>query len=348
MTAQSTQVRSDTGPFAVVPEWLVYSSASDRAVRLFAILARHDGPGGAFPGRRRLQEILACSERTLDRAVDELEALGALVVHTRWRLPSGDIVEGRRPPQPGAVMSSNRYELRHVDARKAGPSGGGDDTGSLDAGSIPAPASTTNEGVGSRVAPGGVMGDATVGPRVTPGGVMGDARNERSSNERSEIDPSSASRASPGRNAQAVADLVAEGEREQRIARAFVELREAVTDSSRIPESVNRTIGLWSQFVTLEDVQRIRREVEDAGREQGTVVGWRYVEELAGRVSRARRSGVDPWGGRARGGAPAVASGVPPGRAPARGVAPQRRGAPATAHAGDAERGGFTFEPPPS
>ena len=65
-------VRSDIGPFAIIPEWLLYSGVSANAIRLFAILHRHDGAGGCHPARRRIASLMGCSEATVDRALREL------------------------------------------------------------------------------------------------------------------------------------------------------------------------------------------------------------------------------------------------------------------------------------
>lgn len=85
--------------FAITPEWLLYTpGVSDRAIRLYAVLRRHaDVEGRAHPSRRRLGELLSCSEKSVDRAIAELAALGALVVHPRFT-DAGD-------------RTSNDYEL---------------------------------------------------------------------------------------------------------------------------------------------------------------------------------------------------------------------------------------------
>lgn len=83
-------VYSDTGPFAIVPEWLLYSDVSDRALRVYAVLGRHaDADGHSHPTRRRLWGLVGCSERSLDSAVRELVAAKALIVEHR-RSENGD------------------------------------------------------------------------------------------------------------------------------------------------------------------------------------------------------------------------------------------------------------------
>lgn len=78
-------VRSDTGPFALVPEWVLDADLSDRAIRLYALLSRYaDADGICYPSRRALAERLRCSEDSVDRAKRELVAAGALHVEARF------------------------------------------------------------------------------------------------------------------------------------------------------------------------------------------------------------------------------------------------------------------------
>ncbi len=72
--------------FAAIPEWLLCSEVSDRAVRLFAVLNRYAGVEGAAGRieRREIAERLKCSLASLDRAKAELVQAGALeVIPTR-------------------------------------------------------------------------------------------------------------------------------------------------------------------------------------------------------------------------------------------------------------------------
>jgi hypothetical protein len=67
--------------FAIVPEWVLYSALSDKAVRLYAVLNRYaNREGKANPSRRTLAERLGSSLRTVDRTLDELVAFGAVDV----------------------------------------------------------------------------------------------------------------------------------------------------------------------------------------------------------------------------------------------------------------------------
>lgn len=81
----SNHVVSDTGAFALVPEWVVYADISDRALRLYCRLARHaDVKGLSWPSRVRLANQLKCSLSSLDRAVTELADIGAVTIEARY------------------------------------------------------------------------------------------------------------------------------------------------------------------------------------------------------------------------------------------------------------------------
>ncbi|MGH3056606.1 MAG: helix-turn-helix domain-containing protein [Gaiellaceae bacterium] len=90
-------------PFAMVPSWLIRSGASDRAVRLYALLADHlnRDTGQCNPGRKRLAAILECHTDTLDRAMDELKGL---------RGPHGMAVKVSRE-STGRKADTNSYAL---------------------------------------------------------------------------------------------------------------------------------------------------------------------------------------------------------------------------------------------
>lgn len=65
--------------FTQVPEWVLDAEISDRAVRLYGVLGRYaDANGRSFPGRETLAERLRCSKDSVDRAMKELEQIGAL------------------------------------------------------------------------------------------------------------------------------------------------------------------------------------------------------------------------------------------------------------------------------
>lgn len=72
--------------FGMVPDWVIYSSISDRAVRLFAVLWSHaDKEYRAHPGRKLLAELVHVkSVKSIDRAMKELIDIGAVTVHHRF------------------------------------------------------------------------------------------------------------------------------------------------------------------------------------------------------------------------------------------------------------------------
>lgn len=70
--------------FAIVPDWLLRSTVSDKAVRLYGVLWRHaDRDYRAHPSRQRLAALMRCSKDSVDRAIRELVQVGALSVTRR-------------------------------------------------------------------------------------------------------------------------------------------------------------------------------------------------------------------------------------------------------------------------
>lgn len=90
--------------FAMVPEWILDAEVSDRAIRLYAVLARFaDGSGRAWPGRALLAKRVRCSKDSIDRAMAELVAVGAITKRGRVDA-AGD-------------QTSNLYVVRHTPHR---------------------------------------------------------------------------------------------------------------------------------------------------------------------------------------------------------------------------------------
>ncbi|KKN39245.1 hypothetical protein LCGC14_0745280 [marine sediment metagenome] len=78
------RIQSDTGPFAIIPEWLLESGVSDRAIRLYGLLARcADADGGSYPSRAYLGKKANCSPSSVDRALGELVKAKALHIQAR-------------------------------------------------------------------------------------------------------------------------------------------------------------------------------------------------------------------------------------------------------------------------
>lgn len=96
-----------------IPEWLLDSDASDRAIRLYALLATYaDRNGSSFPGRAKIAKRLGCGETAYKSAVRELVRVGALDVEDRYR------EDGARTSnlytlnwdQPGAIATGDGRE----------------------------------------------------------------------------------------------------------------------------------------------------------------------------------------------------------------------------------------------
>lgn len=79
------KVRRDIPPWAMVPDWLIRSSVSDRAVRVFALLDRHADRDTkeAYPARATLARVLERTKSSIDRALKELVDVGALSIERR-------------------------------------------------------------------------------------------------------------------------------------------------------------------------------------------------------------------------------------------------------------------------
>jgi hypothetical protein len=72
--------------FAIIDEWLLDLDISDRAVRLYAVLARYadSETHKAYPSRKTLAERCKCSTASIDRAAQELVDSGAMVKEHRF------------------------------------------------------------------------------------------------------------------------------------------------------------------------------------------------------------------------------------------------------------------------
>jgi len=85
-------------PQAIIPEWVLDAAISDKAVRLYLVLARYGGTSQArFPSRPTIAARLGCDTKTVDRAMKELVDIGAVQVTPRFRENGG--------------RSSNAYKL---------------------------------------------------------------------------------------------------------------------------------------------------------------------------------------------------------------------------------------------
>ena len=108
----TARVTSDTGPFAIVPEWVIDADISHGALRLYALIGRYtNAENAAWPSRGTLGKRLRASKDSVDRWVKELVAIGALEVEHR----KGQTEDGK------VTNRSNVYTLRHLMPGVAAP-----------------------------------------------------------------------------------------------------------------------------------------------------------------------------------------------------------------------------------
>ena len=106
------RVTSDTGPFTMVPEWVLDADITDGALRLYAVIGRYtNSDDAAWPSRATLATRLRASKDSVDRWVKELTGIGALVVEHR-KVETKDGKKANR---------SNLYTLRRVKPGVAAP-----------------------------------------------------------------------------------------------------------------------------------------------------------------------------------------------------------------------------------
>lgn len=71
--------------FAIIPEWVLYADVSPAAIRVYGTLNRYanDNTGKCHPSRATIAKKCHINVKTVDRAIQELIALGAVVVEHR-------------------------------------------------------------------------------------------------------------------------------------------------------------------------------------------------------------------------------------------------------------------------
>lgn len=104
--------RSDTGAFALIPEWLLFSHVSSAALRAYAVLGRYADyeTGEAWPSQTTLANQLGVTTRSVRRLLAELEELGALRITPRY--------------DEGGGQRSNVYTIIRVPPRTVDVQGG--------------------------------------------------------------------------------------------------------------------------------------------------------------------------------------------------------------------------------
>ena len=125
MSAASEEFEvSVDGYFAILPEWIIDAEISDRAVRLYAVLRRFaNGELKARPSRAKLAVRLRTSLSSIDRALRELQVIGAVTVRHRWTNPDCSSFTYDRD-DAHQVRAANGYVLHNTPSRAARTAGG--------------------------------------------------------------------------------------------------------------------------------------------------------------------------------------------------------------------------------
>jgi predicted transcriptional regulator len=98
--------------FAIVDEWVINLDISDRAFKLYAILARYadNNTHKAFPSRDTLAERLRCSKASVDRAV--LELVDAEAIEKRHRAYNSVLYTVIIDPPKGVLTGDDTVSSR--------------------------------------------------------------------------------------------------------------------------------------------------------------------------------------------------------------------------------------------
>lgn len=102
----------------MVPEWVIlHPEITDKALRLFCVLARFTGQDGtAFPKRQTLADTMGCSRDTVDRALAVLSKIGAVDIAHRFRRDGAKssneyrLALPKTPHRRGKVAAPMRHE----------------------------------------------------------------------------------------------------------------------------------------------------------------------------------------------------------------------------------------------
>jgi len=94
--------------FAIVDEWVINLDISDRAFKLYAVLARYadNNTHKAFPSRETLATRLRCSKASVDRAVMEL--VDAKAIEKKHRAYNSVLYTVLVDPPEGVIMAENK------------------------------------------------------------------------------------------------------------------------------------------------------------------------------------------------------------------------------------------------
>ncbi|SNS57530.1 helix-turn-helix domain-containing protein [Rhodococcoides kyotonense] len=113
-TDTAADVHSDSGYFAMIPEWVLFAPISAHATRLYCVLRRYadKASGLCHPSRQTLAKHCQTSVKTIDRAVQELMEIGAIVRFSRYVNDSGQV--SRSQSDEFREQTSNGYIVRSI------------------------------------------------------------------------------------------------------------------------------------------------------------------------------------------------------------------------------------------
>jgi len=110
----SGQVYGDA--FAIIPDQILFADVSANAVRLYGIFALHADPTGrAYPGLKRMAELMRVSEDTIRRAKKELVDARLIRVEARFDDAGRQVTDnvylpnrGRKTATPGGSKAATQ------------------------------------------------------------------------------------------------------------------------------------------------------------------------------------------------------------------------------------------------
>ena len=91
--------------FSIIPEWILDSGISDKAIRLYCVLARYadNETHRAYPSRDTLAQRMECSKASVDRAAQELIDVGAMTKQQRHNSSLVFTLRVSSPMQRGVI-----------------------------------------------------------------------------------------------------------------------------------------------------------------------------------------------------------------------------------------------------
>jgi len=104
------KIKAD-GYFAIIPEWVLYADISSVAVRVYGCLNRYANKdsGTCHPSRATIAKLCKTTTKSVDRALEELETIGAVTSRKRWLDKDGQPTFDR---ELGTEFTSNEYTVK--------------------------------------------------------------------------------------------------------------------------------------------------------------------------------------------------------------------------------------------